>query len=236
MHDQPRPVGPAATVPRAVHVERIEEHLQGQVEEIARHGGNLQRAEEMPVERLAWNEIDVTDLVADRSACRWPDGPGCASDPRSSRAAVWPRRRGSRRASRPTGAGACSPWSTHDQRDDLPIGIRPAVVPPTPDDDPAASPIRRHRPPDAGHGASRCCRRIVFDPNFGTLSSPGLAMTGASSTASTRPPRSQVQRDRGGPAAPRDDHPSRPSSSATPSIALRRAHQFDATDLFKIDG
>jgi hypothetical protein len=150
--------------------------FKAQVEEIARHVGNLQRAEEVPVERLAWNEIDVTDVVADRSALPLARRARLRKEPALVPSAVWPRE-----AAIPPNKVPDWSWrllavvDTTTKREDLPTGIRPAVVPP----DASAMTIPQHLRAVATVHQTRVTegkpmlRRIVFEPNFGTVQFAG---------------------------------------------------------------
>jgi hypothetical protein len=150
--------------------------FKAQVEEIARHSGNLQRAEEVPVERLAWNEIDVTDLVADRTALSLARRARLRKRPALVPSGVWPRE-----ARIPANKPPDWSWrllavvDTTTKRDDLPTGIRPAVVPP----DAPATTIPQHLRAVATVHQTRVTegkpmlRRVVFEPNFGTVQFAG---------------------------------------------------------------
>jgi hypothetical protein len=147
-----------------------------QVEEIARHGGNLQRAEEIPVERLAWNEIDVTDLVPDRELLPLARRARLRKRPALVPSGVWPKE-----AAIPATKPPDWSWrllavvDTITKRTDLPTALRPAVVPA---DDPAMTIPQHLRAVATVHqtrvkGGTPMLRRIVFEPNFCTVQFAG---------------------------------------------------------------
>ena len=217
--------------------------FKAQVEEIARHGGNLQRAEEVPVERLAWNEIDVTDLVADRSALPLARRARLRKRPALVPSAVWPREARIPPTKLPD-------WSwrllavvdTTTKRIDLPDAIRPPVVPA----DAPATTIPQHLTAVATVHQERVkkgapmLRRIVFEPNFGTVQFAG---TGDSRrvehrihTATSIVKFNAVEEDQ--PLPP--GRPPEPTVTFGPHtvhrVVLRTPAEATPPDLFKIDG
>ena len=149
--------------------------FKAQVEEIARQDGNLQRAEEVPVERLAWNEIDV-DRPRRRPVPALPLARRARL--RSAAGARAERGRGRRAPRSPPTKPPDWRWrllavvdTTTDARRPAgrdPPGRRPARRPT--DDEPAATgPRRGHLHQTRVTEGKPMLRRIVFDPNFGTV-------------------------------------------------------------------
>lgn len=145
---------------------------------IMRQIGNLQRAEEVPAERLAWNKISVGDLV--------PTGKRISLARRSAmrrEPALLPTRPWPAKSAIPAGKPPDWRWRLQpiiDQtttRNDLPEKLRTEPFAPGIDDLPVA---QRLTEITRVHQARLddnipALRRLVFGPNFGTIGFRGPA-------------------------------------------------------------
>ena len=152
--------------------------------------------------RAAGVERDRRHRPRRRPVCpsRWPDGPGCASDPRSCRRRVARSEARSRQALPDWSWRLLAVVDTTTKAMTCRLGSDRPSSRPTRRRRSAAFPRGRHRPPDAGQ-RKPMLRRIVFDPNFGTLQFAGARRCARRAPHPHDHHGHQVQRDRGGPAA-----------------------------------
>lgn len=142
------------------------------VEEIIRHVGNLQRAEEVPVERLAWKEIDADDLLPDGVRLSLARRSRLRRKPALVPTSGWPKGVAIPEGKEPDWRWRIEPMvDTATKAADLPEEIRPVGIPPGTDGRPVderlivVSGVHQRR---LREGKPHL-RRMVFEPNFGIV-------------------------------------------------------------------
>ena len=146
--------------------------FKAQIEEAVRQDGSLQRALEVPIERIAWNEIDADDLVPAGTHLPLARRARLRRKPAIVPSAVWPKG-----ARIPDGKPADWRWritaviDTTTRATDLPEKLRPRVIAEAteakPDVDRFVDVATLHQQLIT-EGKPRL-RRVVFLPNFGTV-------------------------------------------------------------------
>ena len=146
--------------------------FKAEIDEAARQDGSLQRALEVPMERIAWKEIDADDLVPPGTRLSLARRARLRRKPALVPSAVWPKG-----TTIPDGKPPDWRWritsvvDTTTRAEDLPPGIRPHVIAETTE---AKAPVDRFVDVATLHqslvteGKPRL-RRVVFVPNFGTI-------------------------------------------------------------------
>jgi hypothetical protein len=141
------------------------------VDQIIRQAGNLQRAEEVPIERLAWKKISATDLVPAGARLSLARKARLRREPALVPSTRWPAG-----TTLPASAAKAPDWRWRvkpiiDTTTNLPAALRPAPIEAgndaRPDDERLTRIAATHR--RRLTEAKPLLRRLVFSPNFGTV-------------------------------------------------------------------